>query len=95
MIFADANRLQRAYHTARAALLAERTPEGHWVGELSTSALSTAVAVSALALVRRSTTAHGSFDALRFNNSNDGSASEGTIVPRARTSACCAGARRA
>src|SRR2546430_5477941 len=60
----DRDRLERAYHTARAALLAERTPEGHWVGELSTSALSTAVAVSALALVRRSTTAHGSFDAL-------------------------------
>src|SRR5437870_3044752 len=58
------DRLERAYQTARAALLAERTPEGHWVGELSTSALSTAVAVSALALVRRSTTAHGSFDAL-------------------------------
>src|SRR6516165_10358495 len=47
------DRLERAYHTARAALLAERTPEGHWVGELSTSALSTATAISALALVRR------------------------------------------
>src|SRR3954454_1366303 len=60
----DPDRLERAYQTARAALLAERTPEGHWVGELSTSALSTAVAVSALALVQRSTTVHGSFDAL-------------------------------
>ncbi len=57
-------RLERAYQTALAALLAERTPEGHWVGELSTSALSTATAVSALALVQRSTTAHGNFDAL-------------------------------
>jgi squalene-hopene/tetraprenyl-beta-curcumene cyclase len=47
----EPNRLEQAYQTARAALLAERTPEGHWVGELSTSALSTAVAVSALALV--------------------------------------------
>jgi squalene-hopene/tetraprenyl-beta-curcumene cyclase len=46
-------RLERAYQTALAALLAERTPEGHWVGELSTSALSTATAVSALALVGR------------------------------------------
>jgi squalene-hopene/tetraprenyl-beta-curcumene cyclase len=46
-------RLERAYQTALAALLAERTPEGHWVGRLSTSALSTATAVSALALVRR------------------------------------------
>src|SRR5262249_2802370 len=39
-----------AYRTARDALLAERTPDGHWVGELSSSALSTAVAVGALAL---------------------------------------------
>ncbi len=44
--------LERAYQTALAALLAERTPDGHWVGELSASALSTAVAVSALALVQ-------------------------------------------
>jgi squalene-hopene/tetraprenyl-beta-curcumene cyclase len=57
-------RLERAYQTALAALLAERTPDGHWVGELSTSALSTATAVSALALVQRSTAAHGNFGAL-------------------------------
>src|SRR5579863_8508320 len=44
--------LETAYQTALAALLAERTPEGHWVGQLSTSALSTATAVSALSLVR-------------------------------------------
>src|SRR5436190_4268630 len=49
----EPERLQAAYHTARAALLAERHPDGHWVGELSTSALSTAVAVSALALVQK------------------------------------------
>jgi squalene-hopene/tetraprenyl-beta-curcumene cyclase len=52
----DLDRLERAYHIARDALLAERTPDGHWVGELSTSALSTATAVSALALVQRHTT---------------------------------------
>src|SRR5437016_581088 len=46
-------RLEAAYQAALATLLAERTPEGHWVGELSTSALSTATAVSALALVRQ------------------------------------------
>ncbi len=46
-------KLRQAYHTAREALLAQRTEAGHWVGELSTSALSTAVAVSALALVDR------------------------------------------
>jgi squalene-hopene/tetraprenyl-beta-curcumene cyclase len=49
----DPARLDRAYQTALAALLAERTPEGHWVGQLSTSALSTATAIGALALVRK------------------------------------------
>jgi squalene-hopene/tetraprenyl-beta-curcumene cyclase len=42
------DRLRAAYVTARDALLAERVPAGHWVGELSTSALSTATAVVAL-----------------------------------------------
>jgi squalene-hopene/tetraprenyl-beta-curcumene cyclase len=46
-------RLDAAYQTALSALLAERTADGHWVGELSASALSTAVAVSALAQVRK------------------------------------------
>src|SRR2546423_3197256 len=49
MIASD--RLRAAYLTARDALLAERVPAGHWVGELSTSALSTATAVVALHLV--------------------------------------------
>lgn len=49
----DLDRLERAYRTARDRLLAERTPAGHWVGELSTSALSTATAVGALALVQK------------------------------------------
>src|SRR5436190_17780060 len=48
-------RLESAYQTALATLLAERTPEGHWVGELSSSALSTATAISALALVQKHT----------------------------------------
>lgn len=47
----DPFRLDSAYRTAREALLAERTPAGHWVGELSTSALSTAVGAIALELV--------------------------------------------
>src|SRR5262245_6225069 len=47
----DPDRLRAAYATARDALLAERTPEGFWVGELSSSALSTAVAAIALHLV--------------------------------------------
>jgi squalene-hopene/tetraprenyl-beta-curcumene cyclase len=53
MLAPSTERLDRAYQTALTALLAERTPEGHWVGELSTSALSTATAVSALALVQK------------------------------------------
>jgi squalene-hopene/tetraprenyl-beta-curcumene cyclase len=54
MTFPDPDRLERAYQTALAALLAERSPEGHWLGELSSSALSTATAVSALTLVQKS-----------------------------------------
>ena len=49
----DHARLKAAYEAAKADLLLERTPDGHWVGELSTSALSTATAVSALAIHRR------------------------------------------
>src|SRR5438445_4387219 len=47
----DHARVRAAYLIARDALLAERVPAGHWVGELSTSALSTATAVMALHLV--------------------------------------------
>lgn len=47
------NQLDQAYQRALSALLAERTPEGHWIGELSTSALSTATAITALTLVQR------------------------------------------
>jgi squalene-hopene/tetraprenyl-beta-curcumene cyclase len=49
----SADRLEVAYQIALAALLKERTPDGHWVGELSTSALSTATAVMALSLVQK------------------------------------------
>jgi squalene-hopene/tetraprenyl-beta-curcumene cyclase len=44
-------RLAAAYEIAKAALLAERHPGGYWLGELSSSALSTATTVSALSLV--------------------------------------------
>ncbi|HBJ36225.1 MAG TPA: squalene--hopene cyclase, partial [Planctomycetaceae bacterium] len=43
----------------RSELLAMRQPNGHWVGELSASALSTATAISALATVRKFATAAG------------------------------------
>src|SRR5499426_4395541 len=46
-------RLAGAYAKARAHLLSQRTPEGFWVGELASSALSTATAVCALTLVDR------------------------------------------
>ncbi len=49
----DRARLARALAKARAALLAERGPHGHWEGELSSSALSTATAVTALELWQR------------------------------------------
>lgn len=49
----DSDALLAAYETACRDLLAERVPAGHWVGELSSSALSTATAVSALSLVAR------------------------------------------
>lgn len=58
------DRLDAAYQTALAALLRARLPEGHWVGELSTSALSTATAVSALALVQKNLPPHNQFDSL-------------------------------
>ncbi|HUG92712.1 MAG TPA: prenyltransferase/squalene oxidase repeat-containing protein, partial [Planctomycetaceae bacterium] len=45
-------RVARCYSLVRDALLAERNERGHWTGELSTSALSTATAVMALEMVR-------------------------------------------
>ncbi len=55
----DPDRLESAYQIARDRLLAERTSKGHWVGELSTSALSTATAVMALEQVRRDLASRG------------------------------------
>jgi squalene-hopene/tetraprenyl-beta-curcumene cyclase len=49
----DPDRLSAAYETARCDLLAESVAAGHWTGELSSSALSTATAISALTLVER------------------------------------------
>jgi len=63
----DSARLLAAYDRVRSQLLAERVPEGHWIGQLSTSALSTATAVSAFSMVRR----NGRSDA-RFDDAIDG-----------------------
>jgi len=46
-------RLQHALELTRKELLAARTSDGHWAGELSSSALSTAAAVCALAVVEK------------------------------------------
>ena len=43
--------IRTAYDVARDRLIAERHPAGYWLGELSSSALSTATAMSALSLV--------------------------------------------
>ncbi|MCH2119449.1 MAG: squalene--hopene cyclase, partial [Pirellulales bacterium] len=49
----EIDRLRAAWRNARQELLAERAPSGHWVGELASSPLSTATAISALVLSHR------------------------------------------
>jgi squalene-hopene/tetraprenyl-beta-curcumene cyclase len=59
----DSARVLAAAEIARQDLLAEREPSGHWIGRLASSSLSTATAISALALVDRHapTNAQGRF----------------------------------
>lgn len=69
------DRLNSAYLAARDALLVERTPDGYWIGELSTSALSTAVAAIALQLVdaaQHRTTIDDGLSWLAANQNADG-----------------------
>ena len=54
------DRLQTAYSVARQTLLDERQDCPYWEGELSASALSTATAISALALYQRAAETSGS-----------------------------------
>jgi squalene-hopene/tetraprenyl-beta-curcumene cyclase len=49
----DLQRLQEALRIVRTELRGERGAKPNWTGELSTSALSTATAVSALSIVRQ------------------------------------------
>ncbi len=60
----DTARLNAAYDRVRCDLLAGRETAGHWTGHLSSSALSTATAVSALALVQRYSPPLDRFDRL-------------------------------
>jgi len=52
----DPDRLSAAFETARCDLLAESATAGHWTGQVSSSAFSTAAATSALAIVKRQPT---------------------------------------
>lgn len=49
-----AAKVEFAYQRAKERLLASRSPGGYWIGRLASSAVSTATALSALSLVRRS-----------------------------------------
>ncbi|HXT41214.1 MAG TPA: prenyltransferase/squalene oxidase repeat-containing protein, partial [Candidatus Angelobacter sp.] len=65
-------RLRNALETARKELLAARPAVGHWVGELSSSALSTATAICALALAEKhNQSLRTSYPALRISQGLD------------------------
>lgn len=69
------SRLRDALQHATEALLAELTPAEHWEGELSSSALSTATAITALALIDRGVHAgpiEGGLRWLAENQNEDG-----------------------
>ncbi|MGV3533425.1 MAG: prenyltransferase/squalene oxidase repeat-containing protein, partial [Chthoniobacteraceae bacterium] len=68
-------RIEAACERATRALLAEMNPHGHWTGELSSSALSTATAVTALSITDRATCATEIQSGLRWlveNQNADG-----------------------
>ncbi|MEO2011666.1 MAG: hypothetical protein ABGX22_23540, partial [Pirellulaceae bacterium] len=50
---ATSQQLQSAYARVRQLLENERTDQGHWTGQLSASALSTATAISAMSLMQQ------------------------------------------
>ena len=63
----DSDRLMAAYAAARENLLAERSARGGWTGELSSSPLSTATAISALIMHGQ----HGRLDGTRSTTGYD------------------------
>ena len=92
----DEAAFRRTLERTRQRLLAERTAEGHWVGELATSALATATATAALSLVDAD--AHrdairGGLDWLAAHANADGGWGD-TVVSRSNvnTTALCWGA---
>jgi squalene-hopene/tetraprenyl-beta-curcumene cyclase len=75
----DRPRLDKTLRAARERLLAERSSQGHWVGQLASSALSTATASLALALAGRerktgefATLVRRGLDWLAANQNEDG-----------------------
>ncbi|MEX0611030.1 MAG: prenyltransferase/squalene oxidase repeat-containing protein, partial [Pirellulales bacterium] len=64
----DVERVLLAQKAVRAELLAERTASGHWVGQLASSPLATAAAISALVAAHRRDTG----DTLRESLAGDG-----------------------
>lgn len=64
----DVERVCLAYKTVRSELMAERTPGGHWVGQLASSPLATATAISALVVAHR----RDADDALRDDSTGTG-----------------------
>jgi squalene-hopene/tetraprenyl-beta-curcumene cyclase len=80
----DRSALQRTLLAARQQLLASRGPEGHWTGELSPSALSTATAVWALAMVSAAAYAASirrGLDWLARHQNEDGGWGDTTLSP--------------
>jgi squalene-hopene/tetraprenyl-beta-curcumene cyclase len=71
----DGTRIRAALERATSGLLAEICPAGHWVGELSSSSLSTATAVVALAVVdsaKHAALIRGGLRWLAANQNTDG-----------------------
>lgn len=56
------SKIESAYRVARDFLRAEQTADGHWIGQLSTSALSTATAISAMVMARKNNCVSASQD---------------------------------
>ena len=71
-MIADHEQVEAALISSRTLLLAELRPEGRWEGELSSSALATAVASVALGLAGRTGPAERGLEWLRMHRNADG-----------------------